>query len=128
MFLAAYLLRFPYYRLQVFFVVVVVVLFFSWQIVNFHTIIEPLELEGTPGITRFQSHCHRQGHQPPDLVDLEQVVQGPIQPGLEHLQGWGIHSLAGRPFPAPQHSLCKELSPGIQPKPSLLELKMLLLL
>jgi len=27
--------------------------------------------------------CHRQGHQPP----LDQAAQGPIQPGLEHLQG-----------------------------------------
>jgi len=35
----------------------------------------------------------RQGHQPPHLVG--QVAQGPIQPGLEHLQGWGIYSLSG---------------------------------
>jgi len=37
----------------------------------------------------------RQGHQPPHLLD--QVAQGPIQPGLEHLQGQGIHNLSGQP-------------------------------
>jgi len=31
---------------------------------------------------------------PPDLV-RDHVAQGPIQPDLEHLQGWGIHSLSG---------------------------------
>jgi len=34
--------------------------------------------------------CHRQGHQPPYLVPA-QAAQGPIQPGLEHLQGWTGH-------------------------------------
>jgi len=43
-----------------------------------------------------------QGHQPPHLLD--QVAQGPIQPGLEHLQGRGIHSLSGQPVPTPHHS------------------------
>jgi len=33
-----------------------------------------------------------QGHQPPD-----QAAQSHIQPGLECLQGWGIHSLLGQP-------------------------------
>jgi len=65
---------------------------------------------------------HRQGHQPPHLI-LDQAVQGPIQPGLEHLQGWGIHSLSGQPVPAPHHSHSKELPPDIQPKSSLLQLK-----
>jgi len=41
--------------------------------------------------------CHRQGLQPPYLM-LDQAAQGPIQPGLEHLQGWGIHSLSGQLF------------------------------
>ena len=31
--------------------------------------------------------CHGQGCQPPNQA-LGQVVQGPIQPGLEYLQGW----------------------------------------
>ena len=63
----------------------------------------------------------RQGHQPPHLLD--QVAQGPIQPGLEHLQGQGIHNLPGQPVPAPHHSLGKELPADIQPKSSLLQLK-----
>jgi len=29
------------------------------------------------------------GFYPPD-----QAAQGPIQPGLEHLQGWGVHSFS----------------------------------
>jgi len=36
--------------------------------------------------------CCRQGYHPP-----ARAVQGPIQPGLEHLQGWGIHSFSGQP-------------------------------
>uniref|UniRef100_A0A8C9LBX5 Uncharacterized protein n=1 Tax=Pavo cristatus TaxID=9049 RepID=A0A8C9LBX5_PAVCR len=28
-----------------------------------------------------------------------QAAQGPIQPGLEHLQGWGTHSFSGQPVP-----------------------------
>jgi len=36
----------------------------------------------------------RQGHQPPRLLD--QVAQGLNQPGLEHLQGWGIHNPSGQ--------------------------------
>ena len=41
--------------------------------------------------------CCRQGHQPPYLIQ-GQAAQGPIQPGLEHFQGWSIHSLSGQPF------------------------------
>ena len=36
--------------------------------------------------------CCVQGCQPPD-----QAAQSHIQPGLECLQGWGIHSLLGQP-------------------------------
>ena len=87
-----------------------------------HRIIECLGLEGTPRIIKFQPLCHRKCHQPPKLV-LDQVAQGPIQPGPEHLQGWSIHSLSGQPVPAPHHSLCEALPPDIQSKTSLLELK-----
>jgi len=31
-------------------------------------------------------------HEPPHLI-LDQAAQGPIQPGLECLQGWGIVSV-----------------------------------
>lgn len=37
----------------------------------------------------FQAPCHGQVHLP-----LEQIAQGPIQPGPEHLQGWGSPSLS----------------------------------
>ena len=53
---------------------------------------------------------------------LDQVAQSLIQPDLEHLQGRGIHSLSGQPVPAPHSSLCEELPPDIQSKPSLHEL------
>jgi len=43
-------------------------------------------------IIKFQLPCYVQGHQPPD-----QAAQSHIQPGLECLQGWGIHSLLGQP-------------------------------
>ena len=36
--------------------------------------------------------CYVQGRQP-----AAQAVQSHIQPGLEYLQGWGIHSLLGQP-------------------------------
>jgi len=69
--------------------------------------------------------CHMQGCRPSYLT-LDQAAQGPIQPGLECLQGWGIHGLSGQPVP--HHSLCKEkfckeLPPNIQSKPSFLQLK-----
>jgi len=45
-------------------------------------------VERAPRLIRVEALCHRQSHQPPDLVP-DQAAQGPIQPGLEHLQGWG---------------------------------------
>ena len=66
---------------------------------------------------------HRQGHQPPHLT-LDEAAQGPIQPGLEHLQGWMGHPQPlWAAVPAPHRSLGKELPPDIQPKSSLLQLK-----
>ena len=56
-------------------------------------------VERSPKAHQVSTPCHRQAHQPADLA-LEQVAQGPIQPGLEHLQGWGIHRLSGQPVPA----------------------------
>ena len=38
---------------------------------------------------KLQPPRHRQGHQSPYLI-LDQAAQGPIQPGLEHLQGQGF--------------------------------------
>jgi len=39
----------------------------------------------------FQTLCYVQGHQRQD-----QAAQSHIQPGLECLQGWGIHNLLGQ--------------------------------
>jgi len=47
---------------------------------------------------KFQPPCYVQGRQPPD-----QAAQRHIQPGLECLQGWGIHNLLGQPVPACHH-------------------------
>ena len=47
--------------------------------------------------------CYVQGCQPPD-----QAAQSHIQPGLECLQGWGIHSLLGQPVPVRHHPLCEK--------------------
>ena len=72
---------------------------------------------------QLQPPCHMQDHQPPHLI-LDQAAQGPIQPGLEHLQGWMGHPQPlWATVPAPHHSLSKELPPDIQPKSSLLQLQ-----
>ena len=62
-----------------------------------HRIIEWLGLEGSSRIIKLQTSCHMQGHQPPYLIP-DKAAQGPIQLGLEHLQGRGIHSLSGQLF------------------------------
>ena len=54
-----------------------------------------VELEGTLRIIKLQPQCCMQGHQPLYLI-LDQAAQGPIQPGLEHLQGRGIMSSIGK--------------------------------
>ena len=90
---------------------------------SYNRIAEWLGLEGTSRIRKLQPFHHRQGCQPLHLI-LDQVAQDPIQPGLEHLQGW-----MGHPQPlwaavsAPHHSHSKELPSGIQPESSLLQLK-----
>ena len=66
-------------------------------------------MEGTPRITNLQAPCHMQGHQLPHII-LDQAAQGPIQSGLEHLQGWSIQNLSGQPVPAPHHFHSKELN------------------
>uniref|UniRef100_G1NQP0 FAT atypical cadherin 3 n=1 Tax=Meleagris gallopavo TaxID=9103 RepID=G1NQP0_MELGA len=68
-----------------------------------------LGLEGTSKIMNLQPLCHRQGYQPPHLI-LDEAAQGPIQSGLEHLQGQGTYYPSGQPVPAPHHSHSKELN------------------
>ena len=69
-------------------------------------------------IIEFQPPCYVQGRQPPD-----QAAQSHIQPGLECLQGWGIHNLLGQSVPVSHHPLCEKLPPNIQPKPPLSQFK-----
>ena len=66
---------------------------------SYNHIIQWLGLKGPKGSSSLQLHpcCCRQGLQLP-YVMLDQAAQGPIQPGLKHLQGWGIHSLPGQLF------------------------------
>ena len=85
-----------------------------------HRITEWPGLEGTSRIMNLQLPC-QEG--PPTSPFTRPGCPGPLQPGLEHLQGRGIHNLSGQPAPAPHHSPCKELPPNIQPKSSLFQLK-----
>jgi len=58
----------------------------------YHRIIEWPGLKRTTMFIWFQPPCYVQGRQPAD-----QAAQSHIQPGLQCLQGWGIHSLLGQP-------------------------------
>jgi len=57
----------------------------------------PQGWKGPQGSWSSNTAHHRQGHQLPHLI-LDQAAQGPIQPGLEHLQVWAIHSPSGQLF------------------------------
>jgi len=73
---------------------------FSWTtlsstgeiLLRSHKITEWPGLKRTAMIIWFQPPCYVQGRQPP-----AQAAQSHIQPGLECLQGWGIHSLLAQP-------------------------------
>jgi len=71
---------------------------------GYHRCIEWLGLEGTSKIIKFQPPCCRMSYQVLDQAPA-QAAHSPIQPGLEHLQGWGIHNLSGQPVPVLHHSL-----------------------
>jgi len=49
-------------------------------------------VEKDPSVHPVPTPCYVQGHQP-----AAQAADSHIQPGLECLQGWGIHSLLGQP-------------------------------
>ena len=86
-----------------------------------HRVTEWPGLGGTSRIMNLQPPA-RQGHQPPHLLD--QAAQGPVQPGLEHLQGWTGHPQPlWAAVPAPHQSPGKALPPYIQPKSSLFQLR-----
>ena len=71
-----------------------------------HGIIKCFGLEVT-----FSGHidhppCSEQGH-----LQLDQVAQSPVQPGLECFQGWGLHYLSGKPVSVFHHTHCKKYPP-----------------
>ena len=68
-----------------------------------HRITEWLGLEGPLKIIQLQSPHHEQ-----ERLSVDQFTPTSIQPGLEHLQGWGIHNLSGQPVPVPHHPYGKE--------------------
>jgi len=76
-----------------------------------HTTTEGFGLEGTFRGHLVQTPCREQGH-----LQLDQVAQSPVQPGLERFQGWGIDRLSGQPGPRFHHAHCKKFLPSIQSK------------
>jgi len=64
-----------------------------------HRTIERFGLEWTFRGHLAQPPCSEQGH-----LQLDQVAQSPIQPGLEYFQGWGLHYLSGQPVPVLHHT------------------------
>ncbi|KAK4823976.1 hypothetical protein QYF61_008595 [Mycteria americana] len=69
-------------------------------------IVERFGLEGTFKGHLVQPRCNEQGH-----LQLDQVAQSPVQPGLECFQGWSIYHLSGQPVPVFHHPQCKEFLP-----------------
>jgi len=70
-----------------------------------HRIVERFGSEESCNRHLVQPPCHGQGHLP-----LDQVAQSPIQPGLEHCQGGGIHNFSGQPVPVSHHTHHKRIS------------------
>jgi len=68
-------------------------------------IIEWPGLKRTTMIIELQHPCYVQGRQP-----LAWAAQSNIQPGLECIQGWGIHNLTGQPVPVWHYSIWKTSS------------------
>ena len=83
-----------------------------------HRIIEWRGLKRSTMTIYFPPPCYVQGRQP-----LDQSALCHMQPGLECLQGWGIHNLQGQPVPVPHHPLGEKLPPNISPRPPLSHFK-----
>jgi len=65
-------------------------------------------------IIKLQLPYSRKGHKPPPLI-LDQAAQGPVQPGLEHLQGQVSTACLGSLFQMPQTSQHRDMSTGVRP-------------
>ncbi|KAJ7401070.1 hypothetical protein BTVI_99281 [Pitangus sulphuratus] len=72
-----------------------------------HGIMEWFGLEGTSKPILFH----------PGHLSLAQVAPSPVQAGLEHFQGWGIHNFSGQPVPGPpqgtDYGICNQNLPPI---------------
>ncbi|RMC19025.1 hypothetical protein DUI87_03629 [Hirundo rustica rustica] len=55
-----------------------------------------IESQNHEGVLRSLPLCYG-----PECHPLDQILQGPIQPGLEHYQEWDIHYISGKPIPKP---------------------------
>jgi len=63
---------------------------------NFMESLDSLEWEDTLKGHLDQSSCTEQRH-----LQLDQVAQSPVQPGLEYLQEQGTHHFSEQPVPVP---------------------------
>ena len=79
-----------------------------------HRTIECFWLGGTFRGHVDQPPCSEQGH-----LQLDQVAQSLVQPGLECFQGWGLHCLSGQPVPVFHHPHGKKILPYTQSKSTL---------
>ena len=79
----------------------------QWDPQN-HRITECFGLEGMLKRHLLQHPCNEQGH-----LQLDQVAQSPVQPGLECFQGWSIYHLSGQPVTVLHHPHCKNILPYI---------------
>jgi len=77
----------------------------SWN----HRTVVSFELEGTFKSPLVQLPCNEWGH-----LQLDQVVQCPVQPDFECLLGWGIHHLSGQRVPVLHDYYHTKLFPSIQ--------------
>ena len=80
-----------------------------------HRIIECFGLEGMFSGRLAQPPCSEQGY-----LQLDQVAQNPVQPGLECFQRWGLHYFSGQSVPVFHHPYCKKFLPYTWPKPHVL--------
>jgi len=63
-------------------------------------------LEGTFRGHLAQPPCSEQGY-----LQLDQVAQSPVQPGLECFQGWVLHYFDEKSVPVLHHPYCKNFLP-----------------
>jgi len=83
---------------------------------NHHIIIESLRLGNTSKISK-------SNHQPNTTMPAKPCLECHVYKFFEHLQGWGLKHLPGKPVAMLSHSCSKEIFPTIQFKPPLMQLE-----